>query len=136
MSNKNPAPARIATFSLITLFSLTILFHLLVISGIIPYNIIWGGRIESQSQMYLFESISIIVNIVFLLIIFIYAEIVRFKVSSRVITTCLWIMTGFFLLNTLGNLLSVNSLEKAVFTPATALISVLIPVLIYFNRKK
>lgn len=42
-----------------------ILFHLLIITKIIPYENTWGGRLQSDSEMYLFETISIVINLIF-----------------------------------------------------------------------
>ena len=36
---------------LLVIFGALMLFHLLVILGAIPYNIVWGGRIKNKSQM-------------------------------------------------------------------------------------
>lgn len=45
----------------------TILLHLSFIFKLIPYDIAWGGRLQSDQEMYVFEAFSIGV-IVFLLI--------------------------------------------------------------------
>jgi hypothetical protein len=45
-------------------------------------------------------------------------------IPKKVITYSLWLMTGLFLLNTLGNALSKNKLEKRLFTPVTILLAI------------
>jgi hypothetical protein len=45
------------------LITIITLFHLAILTKIIPYEIIWGGRLENDSEMYVFETISIIFNI-------------------------------------------------------------------------
>ena len=50
-----------------------ILFHICIILKIIPYNIAWGGRLTNDAEMYVFETISILINIflsIILLIIY------------------------------------------------------------------
>jgi hypothetical protein len=41
------------------LLVILILFHLSIIAKIIPYNITWGGRLTNDTEMYVFETISI-----------------------------------------------------------------------------
>ena len=38
--------------TLILMFSLILLFHLSIIIGLIDYSIVWGGRLNSKSEMY------------------------------------------------------------------------------------
>ena len=49
---------KIALIGSISIFSLSILFHLLVIMKVIPSTIVWGGRIENQQELLKFESVS------------------------------------------------------------------------------
>ena len=44
--------------------------------------------------------------------------------NKKIITVALWIMAGLFLLNTIGNLVSTNAIEKIIFTPLTILLSI------------
>jgi hypothetical protein len=115
---------KIAGYSLLTLFSLTIIFHLLVIIQIIPFEIVWGGRLTSLQQMYVSETISVSLNVLFLFIVLIQMKMLNWPIAPKVITVFLWLMFALFALNTLGNLLSINSLEKMIFTPVTILLSI------------
>jgi hypothetical protein len=101
------------------------LFHLLILLGVIPFTIVWGGRITSRQQMLRMETISILVNLVLLTLVALRAGFFGPRVHPKIITTALWIMTGWFVLNTLGNLLSQNGLEQMIFTPLTLVLSVL-----------
>lgn len=100
-----------------------IIFHLLVLAGIVPYNIVWGGRLSSHNQMVWFELLSITVNLIMLYIVGQKGGFVKASLSPNVITTALWVMCALFVVNTLGNMLSVNSLEKLIFTPLTFLLA-------------
>lgn len=115
---------KIAGYGLLTMFSLTIIFHLLVIIQIIPFEIVWGGRLTSVQQMYVSESISVALNLLFLVIVLVKTKFLNWPIPPKVITVFLWLMFALFLLNTLGNLLSVSSLEKKIFTPITILLSI------------
>jgi hypothetical protein len=39
----NVTAGRIAKIGLISIFSLTLIFHLLILTGIIPYSMVWAG---------------------------------------------------------------------------------------------
>lgn len=127
---------KIASYGLLTLFSLTIIFHLLVIIQIIPFEIVWGGRLTSVQQMYVSESISVAVNLLFLVIVLVKTKFLNWPIPPKVISVFLWLMFALFVLNTLGNLLSINSLEKMIFTPVTILLSVFCLILALPNKEK
>jgi hydrogenase-4 membrane subunit HyfE len=116
--------SRSASSALFIIFSLVILFHVLVIAGIIPYGIVWGGRIQSQEEMISFEIISILINGIMLAVVAIYTRHLNVKINPKIIKAALWIMVGIFLLNTIGNLFSKNEWEKIIFTPITLLLAI------------
>ncbi len=115
---------RTAETTLAIFFSLIIIFHLLVITSVIPSDIVWGSRLSSQDQLILFESISIVLNVVFLIVIFIRMGVLKMNISKKLINGFLWAMMVLFLLNTLGNLASESSFEKLAFTPVTLILSI------------
>jgi hypothetical protein len=115
---------KIALIGSISIFSLSILFHLLVIMKVIPSTIIWGGRIENQQELLKFESISIILNVFFLLILLMINTTIKVKVKPIVFRLVLCLMSALFILNTIGNLLAKSSIETMIFTPVTILLSI------------
>lgn len=115
---------RFAQIGMILIFVLTIVFHLLVLTGVIPFEIVWGGRLKSEAQMLPYELVSIAINLIFLFFILTSAGYVRLKISGRFLRIVFWIMFALFLLNTLGNIMSDNTLERIIFTPVTAILSV------------
>jgi hypothetical protein len=109
---------------LLTILSLVVVFHFLVLLGIIPFEIVWGGRLKDRSQMPVFETVSILLNLVMLTIVGIKAGLLKVNVNRMIINIALWLMFGLFLLNTIGNLFSNNEFEKMVFTPLTLILSI------------
>jgi hypothetical protein len=120
---------------LVTIFSLVLVFHVLVIIGIIDYSIVWGGRMKNWDEMIIFESISIFLNLFFLLIVSVNASILKIDLSKKLIKVTLWIMLILFSLNTLGNLASKSSLETQIFTPVTFILAIGVFILIWKRRK-
>ncbi len=102
-----------------------IIFHLLIATGIVSYEIVWGGRIENPDQMIVMETISILVNLLMLVIVGLRARFLEWKVSKKVVRIGLWVMVIIFSLNTIGNLLAETMLERAIFTPLTILLALM-----------
>lgn len=120
---KKLLPLNIAIAGILIIVSLTIVFHLLVISGIISPAIVWGGNISSKSNLWLMESISIIINMLMLLFVLAYAGVLKVKPAPVVFKIGFWAMFLLFTLNTLGNLAAKHSLETYIFTPLTFLLA-------------
>lgn len=115
---------RVATLGLLTLFSLVIVFHILVLVQVIPYKIVWGGRLENDTQMIQFEGTSIALNLIMLALVAIYSGYLKWEINRRWIQLGMWIMVALFLLNTVGNLFAINDWERWIFTPLTFLLAV------------
>ena len=98
-------------------------FHFSILFGLIPYDIVWGGKLNSKEEMISFELVSISLNLFFLWISLQIAGWVKIILNRKTIQIILWIMGILFLINTLGNLASENSLETMIFTPMTAFLS-------------
>jgi hypothetical protein len=116
---------KISLCILLTLFAASTVFHILVLSGLIPFDIVWGGRIASKNQLYKFESVSLLTNLLMLVIVSIRIGFLKMNLSIRLLNLAFFLMAALFILNTAGNLTSLNPLEKVVFTPLTALSALL-----------
>jgi hypothetical protein len=100
-------------------------FHLLVLLGVIPYEIAWGGRLTSVSEMVVFELLSIAINLLFLFLVLQKANWIKRRWSEKKISLGLWIFFFLFLLNTIGNLFAVTAFERSL-SMVTFVISVLV----------
>lgn len=114
---------RFAINGLLLILSLVVLFHLLVIIRVIPFDIVWGGKLKNVSQMRSFEAVSVLLNLLMLAVVAMHAGILRLTVSPVIIKIALWTMFVLFLVNTFANMLSENAMEKIIFTPLTFLLS-------------
>lgn len=106
------------------LFSV-ILFHICIMLRIIPYNIAWGGRLTNDNEMYVFETISILINLFLSWILSMKGNLVKFKFTNKTVNTILWVFFGIFILNTVGNIFAKTYFEKF-FTVLTGLSAILI----------
>jgi hypothetical protein len=114
-----------AIYGLLIILSLMVVYHMLVLVGVIPYEVVWAGRLNSHSEMLSFEAISITLNLVMLAVVAIYAGLLKWKIPADIVKIALWAMFTLFLMNTVGNYYSVNFYEKIIFTPLTFILSFL-----------
>lgn len=111
-----------------------ILFHLCIITKIIPYDITWGGRLTNDTEMYIFETISILINVFLSWVLLMKGNFVQHKFSNQVINTILWIFFAVFILNTIGNIFAKTLFEKQ-FAFLTGLFSFLLWIILMKNTK-
>ena len=117
--------ARNAARILIGLFSAMALLHLLILLEIVPWTLVWGGRLETVEQMRLFESIALAVTFFACWLAAMGGDILATPLPFWLLKTLLWAMSIYLLLNTVGNLLAENALERFVFTPLALLMALL-----------
>ncbi len=116
------------------LLFLVILFHICIIVKIIPYNIAWGGRLTNDNEMYVFENISILINVFLSWILLMKGNFVKFNFSIKKVNIILWIFFGLFILNTFGNIFAKTNFEKF-FALLTGLSAILIWKIIKQKKK-
>lgn len=115
----------IAVKTMVISLIIILLYHVFIITGAIPYEATWGGRLETKSQMYRFETISICMNLLLLLVVVIKGGYVKAIRPGKIINILLWVFAVLFALNTIGNIFSTNTLEAVIFTPVTIMFSLL-----------
>lgn len=116
---------RMTAHIMLVLFSCVLVFHILVLSGFIPFDIVWAGRLKSKEEMIVFETVSILLNSLMLLVIAIRGNLLWIQWNEKLVTGILWVMTLLFGVNTIGNLFAENSWETIIFTPITFILSIL-----------
>jgi len=97
-----------------------------VMLGLIPTTIVWGGRFNDPKQIMGMEFVSIGVNLFLMGLIAAKANYIKHKIPLKIIQILLYLFVTLFLLNTVGNLLAKDSLEKAIFTPITLVSAIVI----------
>lgn len=107
-----------------TLFCLTIGYHLLIVTGVVDYRFAWGGRLKTKEEMWVFESVSIALNVFFLWTVIQRMNWVRVLFPQWLLKAVLVLMAVIFALNTVGNCMAKESLERLLFTPLTLISSI------------
>ncbi len=114
---------RFAVNGMLALLTLIVLFHMLVLTGIIPFTIIGGGRITNTAEMIRLELPAVLINLLMLGFVAVRAGLLRWNIPPKTFRIGFWVLFVIFFLNTFGNLLSVDTFEKMVFTPLTILLA-------------
>lgn len=111
---------------MLSLLGLVMAFHILVIIQVIPYTIVWAGKLNTLKEMYQFEGSSIFINAMLIVVLLIKGEYLHLPVSNQFISIVLWMFVFLFAINTVGNLFAKTNTEKFIFTPLTFISSLLI----------
>ena len=114
---------------LVGLLIVVIIFHLSIIAKLIPYEIAWGGRLQNDSEMYVFEIISISINFFLGFVLLMKGEFIKSYFRQNTINNILWIYLVLFVLNTIGNIFSKTNFEKS-FSILTLIFSIFIWVIL------
>ena len=107
---------------IIWLFVWLILFHFLVLIQVIPFSIVWGGRLKSIDEMQRMEAVSLIINLFILGFFLSEKGYFKKRLTIQLAKIIYFILSLLFLLNTIGNVFSNSHLETWVFTPITLML--------------
>lgn len=95
-----------------------ILFHTLILLGILPQNIVWGGQALAPATILLLESFAILVMLFLSFLILMKNKWIKYKWQDKTLNRWLMGFSIYFMLNTMANLLAETTFERsqAVFT--------------------
>jgi len=114
-----------AAYSLLVLLFALGLFHLLILTGVIPHSIIWAGKIKSRKQLIRLELFSIFILLIAGLIVVLNTDLIELATPVSGLKIANWALFGFFVLNTLGNLTAKTKFEKFGFGSLTLIMAFL-----------
>lgn len=125
---------RIAIKIMLWLVVAITIFHMAILFKVIPYEITWGGRLKSDSEMYVFESISLAINFFLGFVLLIKGEYVKQILPLKIVNIVLWAFLVLFILNTIGNIVAKTNFEKY-FAIITLSFSILIWIILNNSKK-
>jgi hypothetical protein len=114
---------RTAANVLLLLFTAAFVFQLVVLAGLIPTEMVWGGRLANEEE----RTVGALVSLTFLLLM-ILVLLLRMgrmpimnssRVGGRVGRYGMWVIVVLFTLNTVGNIFALDLRETLIFTPIT-----------------
>lgn len=108
---------------LLTLLGLLFVFHLLVITGIVPYGIVWAGKIQNRQQLLRMESASLVILTLAVLLVLMRMGYLDWVDNPIILQGGMWLLFALFTLNTLGNMTAKSPFEKYGFGSLTILMA-------------
>lgn len=120
---KNIISARLAGNVLLAAFGSLAVFDVMVMLGILPSDIVWGGQIPEGTGAFWFELVALVVTLFFALIVAARLGYIGAGRFPRATNIGVWIIFAFMVLNTLGNLASGVTIEKLIFAPVTIVLA-------------
>lgn len=123
---------RFAEIGLVGVLVIMLLIHLGILLKWIPYTIVWGGRLKTDQEMYLFEGVSVLMTGGFLWLALEESGIVSGFMSENIRSYIMWGMAVMFLMSLLGSITSKNKTEKWLFSPLAFLAMCCAGILAYF----
>ena len=114
-------PLFIAFGFLFFLNSIIVFYHICVLMQYIPYTLIYGGKIHTLEEMYLYEVFSLIVNILILSIIYLKKKFIIEKKHNTKLDLMVYGLCGVFMFVSLYNLLAFNLVEILIAVPYTCI---------------
>jgi len=118
----------------LSLLIIILIFHASVLIGVIPYSIVWAGKIDSLEDMRMLEAISICINSFSILIFLLKADYIHNKIPNRMLNAIILLLAVFFSLNTIGNLFAKSKFELFLFTPITFISAILCFQIVYSSK--
>lgn len=119
----------LAAICLLVLLALLFLFHLLVLAGIVPATIIWGGRTRTSAELLRLEIVSLLILVIAAFLVAARAGYLNVMPEMQSQRLAMWGLFGFFCLNMVGNLFAETKIEKYGFGSLTLIMALLALVL-------
>jgi hypothetical protein len=110
---------KVALLIMFFLLGSVLIFHVFIITEIIPFDKVWAGKLKSVEEMRQFETFSILLNLVMFTVFVIKYRLLLQEKRNRLIDVIIWGFAGLFALNTLGNLFSESIVELILGTLLT-----------------
>lgn len=107
-------------FVLLTLFSG---FHILVLLEVFSTEMVWGSGLKTRSQVLRLESVALVISFLMIMVMLLYLRIWKFSGAKKIARVGLSVMMVLFAINSVGNLLSPNPVERFFFTPLTIIMT-------------
>ena len=88
--------ARVAIKILLVIVAIATALHLAILTKVISYEIAWGGRLENDNAMYVFESFSLFLNLFLAFVLLTAGNYIKRFISIKFERVILWIFLVLF----------------------------------------
>ena len=87
---------------MIAILNAVLVFHTLVLTAVIPYAIVWAGKVSSVEEMKKLEVASICINAFTILVFVLKAGYIQHKIPAKILNAIISQIAVLVSLNTLG----------------------------------
>jgi hypothetical protein len=116
--------AKLSGNILLAALGVIFVFHILVLLGVLPADIVWGGQItDAQTNLVMLETVALVVTLLFMFIVAVKTGYIKMDGFRGAINLSVWLIFVLMVLNTLGNFASAVSFENLVFAPITIILA-------------
>ena len=122
---------KLAIKLMLWLIGAVILLHLAILVKIIPYEVTWGGRLENDSEMFVFEVVSVLTNLFIAVLLLVKGKYLSSFIPMKVVNILLWAFLFIFGMNSLGNMFA-----ETLFEMSLSLLTFIFTYLIWVILKK
>lgn len=112
-------PLYLAFGFLFFLNSIIVFYHICVMLGYIPISLIYGGKIKTTEEMFLYEGISLLANLIILGIIYLKKRLIIRKIENTIVNLLIYSLCGVFMFVSIANLIAFNIVEILIAVPYT-----------------
>lgn len=116
---------RVAGHILLVMLGALVIFHILILAGVLPASLVWGGEAQFDSQKISLEVLALIVTGLMIWLVLAKLNYVEAKKLKPKLKMGLWVVAIYLLLNALGNIASSSDQESMIFTPIALLLALL-----------
>lgn len=123
-----------STYSILGISFISLAYHALILTQIVPFEYAWGGQLKTVEEMYVFEVFSVAVTLIAAALVASYAGYIKTLPYTWLYKTVFTLFMVLFALNTLGNIVAETTFESVVFTPLTAISSIAYGILLFSKK--
>ena len=119
-------PLRLASLGLLGSLALVLVFHGLVIGGVLPAGLVWGGMaVGDHVNFLLLEAVALAVTLLFMTLVLFRSGVFERGRTSIMVTTGIWLMFGYLTLSAVANVASGTQFDNWFFAPGSAILAIL-----------
>jgi hypothetical protein len=100
-------------------------FHVLMLAGALPDDMVWGGRASGGGAAAPLEVVGLAVTVLFATVAAVKIGYITAPRLAGLAAVGMWVMFGYFVLNVLGNLASTSAVERGIFVPYSIVLALL-----------
>ena len=114
-------PFRLAFWMCALLLDMAFMFHIGVLIGLMPYDVVWGGQLGGPAEGRGLVRFSMLTCFFLLVVVMVRGGIIPIRVPPWAMRMLLTLIAVLFLLNTFGNLLASSGWERLLAIPTLLL---------------